>query len=1494
MMKNSKIGFVLFFLSLVQVALGQNNVGVVSRWNEANGIRFSVDVAENQFVYLDKIPQFLSTYFQLKKTESLVELRRFASSDNKLHIRYAHLSNGVVILGSEIIAHIKNGKMHSFNGILYPEVSGQQQLAFETAFELAKKEVPAEKYMWEDEKEEAMLKVWLNDDEASYLPKTNLVYAPLNLDFRNQFELCYVFEMYSQQPLAKKRIFVNAASGAIWGNENLLYHADANGVANTKYRGNRNIVTDSVATDTFRLRETTRGGGIETYNMRKGTSYAASVDFIDSDNYWNNYNANFDEVAGDAHYGAEITYDYFKDKFNRNSYDDNGAKIRSFVHYGNKYSNAFWNGYVMTYGDGNGTSVFPLMSIDVCAHEVSHAVTTNSANLVYSYESGALNESFSDIFGNAIEYYAEPSLANWRMGEDITASGNGLRNMANPKTHGDPDTYKGTYWHAAASDNGGVHTNSGVQNFWFYILCHGDTAVNDNGDNYAVDSIGIEKAEAIAYRNLTVYLTSSSDYEEARYYSIKSAADLFGECSDEVIITTNAWYAVGVGDVYDSAEVVADFEADTAFCFTSELVVFSNKSKNAKNYTWKFGDGDTSTQVDPVHQYPNQGMYSVELIAEGCFFGIMDTVVKTNYISIDSTRDICNALVMPFRSFDTIYACQGFLYDHGGESNYGNLARDTITIDFGQCDSAQIQFIEFAYEEDWDSIYIYDGFLPTASLIGGYTGFTLPNDSNPITIKNGALTIRHFSDTYVNESGFKAYFKSFRPVLSVELADDTLVCYKQNLQIEATGSGGSKVDYVYFWNGVEGDSVLQIFPERDTIIYLQFGDACLQEFVYDSIIVFVKDSLSISPISDTTICYLQDIALSAIGNGGDPATYQFEWLPIGVKTNPWNTEFKNSETIQVALSDGCTAQSDTVAFNVLVRDSISFSQSSDTILCQGNTIDITVDVNGGLNDFWFKSSEGNTSLSDTNFSINLAPTGSGRHSYWITFGDNCTETIDTAHFTVTMRDSLNLFLSADTTICFGSSGTIRASASGGIKPLAFDLGTGTQLDSVRIVNPKSSTTYTVKLSDGCSVYEPSLDVNITVLDSLAAKIVAKDTACFGESVQFDAVVSGGRTSTLFYNWDNGGISQAFQIAGIYSDTVLNLAVSDGCSVPSDTSSLFIPVKLPLALRNANDTSICLGDAITISPNVVGGTGVYNLNWDNGLGLGSTKTISPVVNTTYTIAIFDNCSQPLSHSIDVTVNPIPDVSFSADPLITCPFLPVQFINTSNAGAGSLYSWNFDDGNSSSLENPTHFYDGIGSFNPVLTVTNAFNCTASSDANMVVDIVASPVANFTFSPQLPDFLNREVQFENESSNATNYMWLFSDGGLSTNENIAYSFSDTGRYTATLIAQNDYGCADTLVRELRVKDVFLLHIPNAFTPNADGLNDGFRVSSRGIVSYNLSIFNNWGEILYSTQNPNDAWDGKYQGELVSPGLYFYTISGASSTLGKFAENGSIVVEY
>lgn len=218
--------------------------------------------------------------------------------------------------------------------------------------------------------------------------------------------------------------------------------------------------------------------------------------------------------------------------------------------------NAYWSGAEMLYGDGY-TNFKPLTSLDVCAHEIGHGVCASTANLAYQAESGALNEGFSDIWGASVEQYTAANLglvkSTWLIGEEIVNYGLALRSMSNPKSIGQPGYYKGQYWvtdpgfYNEGNDWGGVHTNSGVLNRWFYILSQGESGTNEGGNAYAVTGIGINDAARIAYRAESVYLQAASKFEDARRLTLKAAEDLFGVCSAQAVATTKSWYAVGVG-----------------------------------------------------------------------------------------------------------------------------------------------------------------------------------------------------------------------------------------------------------------------------------------------------------------------------------------------------------------------------------------------------------------------------------------------------------------------------------------------------------------------------------------------------------------------------------------------------------------------------------------------------------------------------------------------------------------------------------------------------------------------------------------------------------------------------------------------------------------------------------------------------------------------------------------------------------------------------------
>jgi len=543
----------------------------------------------------------LSDELSIRNEDTWKILRSEQDDIGYTHHRYQQYYKGIKVEQGEFIIHEKNNRTVSANGdfidnidlSIIPGVTRTAALNFALA------DINATTYKWQFAGEENWYKQIMNNPKATLYPKAELVIIRLNNNIatKEKQRLAWKFDIYTHDPNGRWFVYVDANTGDILDKVDRICEFVAPGIANTKYSGVQPIVSDSLGPNNFRLRDYSRGAPIATYDMNKGTSYGSAVDFTDDNNVWDSI-TNQDNAAYDAHHGAEKTWDYFNSVHGRNSYDNFGSPLISYIHYSNNYNNAFWNGSVMTYGDGNGSTFSPLTTIDICGHELTHGVTGNTSNLVYSYESGALNESFSDIFGTCIDFFAFPGSANWKLGEQCYTpgtSGDALRHLDNPNAASDPDTYLGTFWWTSSGDNGGVHTNSGVQNFWFYLLSQGGTGTNDVGFNYNVSAIGMANARLIAYRNNAYYLTSGSVYADARRYSIIAAADIFGPCSNEMIQTNNAWNAVGVTGTFSGNPLATATNSG----ITCEGTTVNLTSAGGVSFLWSGPGAYSSTLQNP-------------------------------------------------------------------------------------------------------------------------------------------------------------------------------------------------------------------------------------------------------------------------------------------------------------------------------------------------------------------------------------------------------------------------------------------------------------------------------------------------------------------------------------------------------------------------------------------------------------------------------------------------------------------------------------------------------------------------------------------------------------------------------------------------------------------------------------------------------------------------------------------------------------------------------
>ncbi|MFD3851433.1 M4 family metallopeptidase [Streptomyces microflavus] len=337
------------------------------------------------------------------------------------------------------------------------------------------------------------------------------------------------------------------------GKEITRYQDIKTGTGNTQYSGSVTLDTTRSGS-TYQLTDTTRGSH-KTYSLNNATSGTGTL-MTDADDVWGTGSGSQTQTAGaDAAYGAQKTWDFFKNTLGRSGIRNDGVAAYSRVHYGSAYANAYWDDscFCMTYGDGSGNT-HALTSLDIAAHEMGHGVTSNTAGLTYSGESGGLNEATSDIFGAGVEFYADNStdVGDYLVGEkvDINSNGSPLRYMDKPSKDGNSVDS----WYSGLG-NLDVHYSSGPANHMFYLLSEGSGSKTINGvtynsptaDSVAVTGIGRDAALKIWYKALTTYMTSSTNYAGARTAALNAASALYGTNSAQYAAVGNAFAGINVG-----------------------------------------------------------------------------------------------------------------------------------------------------------------------------------------------------------------------------------------------------------------------------------------------------------------------------------------------------------------------------------------------------------------------------------------------------------------------------------------------------------------------------------------------------------------------------------------------------------------------------------------------------------------------------------------------------------------------------------------------------------------------------------------------------------------------------------------------------------------------------------------------------------------------------------------------------------------------------------
>ncbi|MET9581631.1 M4 family metallopeptidase [Streptomyces sp. NPDC006539] len=569
----------------------------------------------------------------LGSQEKLVVRDVIQDNDGTTHTRYERTFNGLPVLGGDLVVQqSKAGETESVTKA--SKASSAQLKAVDTAADVA----PA--------KAESQA---LGAAKAAGSKKTVADRAPRKVVWMAQGKPQLAYEtvvggLQDDGTPNELHVITDASTGA------KLYEWQAieTGTGNTQYSGQVTLGT----APSYTLTDTTRGNH-KTYNLNHGTSGTGTL-FSGSDDIWGNGNpTNVETAAADAHYGAAETWDYYKNVQGRTGIRGDGVGAYSRVHYGNNYVNAFWDDscFCMTYGDGSGNAA-PLTSLDVAAHEMTHGVTSATAGLVYSGESGGLNEATSDIMAAAVEFYSNNAtdVGDYLVGEKIDINGDGT-----PLRYMDKPSKDGASKDAWYSGIGGVdvHYSSGPANHFFYLLSEGSGAKTVNGVSYnsptsdglPVTGIGRDKAALIWFKALTTKFSSTTNYAAARTGTLAAAGELYGTTSAEYKAVADAWAGVNVGTRSGGGG------GGTVFQNTTHVAIPDNGAAvtSSVNVTGVTGNAPSTLQVGVDITHTWRGDLVIDLVApDGTAYRLKNSSssdsadnVQTTY-TVNASSEVAN------------------------------------------------------------------------------------------------------------------------------------------------------------------------------------------------------------------------------------------------------------------------------------------------------------------------------------------------------------------------------------------------------------------------------------------------------------------------------------------------------------------------------------------------------------------------------------------------------------------------------------------------------------------------------------------------------------------------------------------------------------------------------------------------------------------------------------------------------------------------------------
>jgi len=612
----------------------------------------------------------------------------------------------------------------------------------------------------------------------------------------------------------------------------------------------------------------------------------------------------------------------------------------------------------------------------------------------------------------------------------------------------------------------------------------------------------------------------------------------------------------------------------------------------------------------------------------------------------------------------------------------------------------------------------------------------------------------------------------------------------------------------------------------------------------DNMVVTVNVLPTASAGANTSICLGHSTTLNATGG------VSYQWSPGLGLNNPnipspiANPTTTTTYTVSITDNNSCSATSSMV----LTVHALPIANAGvDAAICLNQST--TLNAGGGVSYLWSPA----LNLSQANiFNPVASPLNTTTYTVTVTDGNGCSAT---DNMVLTVQSLPPADAGASASICYGTSTLLNAT--GGVSYNWSPSGTLSQGNiQSPIASPTVSTTYVVTVTDanGCSETDA---VTVHILSLPPANAGANTAICEGANATLTA--SGG----ISYVWSTGSNTQSVTVSPPVTTTYV-VTVTDGNNC-SETDDVVVVVNYPPPASAGSDISICLGDAGALNA-----SGGVSYSWSPPQGLSnagvSNPLASPSVQSTYTVTVTDAQGCSATDAVVVFIFPAPIIFISADKYNGCEPLLVQFADSSQ----HIQSWQWDFGdpssgamNQSNQQHPMHLFSDAGTYTVTITVTSADGCVKSESYNNMITVYPNPIASFTHAPPFGSIEFPFISFIDQSINANKWFWHFGDAASISNTSVlqhpTHKFSAEGNYLVVLSVQSVHGCVDSTSGLIRILPDFSIYIPNAFTPNGDGINEGFKAYATNVSEFTMYIFNRWGELLFETDNIHIPWDGR-----------------------------------